>query len=64
MGDQEDMIRELRREARARSWSLEVLYNRGAGSHCLVRMNGRTTIVPRRIGKGLRRKILSDLGLL
>lgn len=59
-----EMLRRLNRLATRRGWDLGE--RDGRGSHLLVRLNGRTTVIARHPGDmppGTLRKVLKDLGL-
>lgn len=59
-----DLLRRLRRLATRRRWDLTE--RPGKGGHCVVRLNGRRTVIafhPGDIPTGTFRKILKDLGL-
>jgi predicted RNA binding protein YcfA (HicA-like mRNA interferase family) len=52
--------------ARARGWQLEWRPDRGKGSHGLLLLNGRRTIIPdlkAELKKGTFHNVLSDLGI-
>jgi predicted RNA binding protein YcfA (HicA-like mRNA interferase family) len=59
-----ELLRRLQRMARSRGWELEWRPDRGKGSHGLLVMNGRRTIVPdlkAELKKGTFHSVLSDL---
>ena len=61
-----ELLRRLQRLARSRGWELEWRPDRGKGSHGLLVMNGRRTIIPDLkvdLKKGTLHSVLSDLGV-
>jgi predicted RNA binding protein YcfA (HicA-like mRNA interferase family) len=59
-----ELLRRLRRLATKRGW--ELTEREAQGSHLMVRLNGRSTIIARHAGDmptGTFRKVMRDLGL-
>lgn len=61
-----EFLRRVQRLARHRGWSLEWRPNRGKGSHGLLIVNGRRTVLPNlksELKKGLYVGLLHNLGI-
>lgn len=61
-----EFLRRLQRMARRRGWQFEWRPDRGKGSHGLLIVNGRRTIIPdlkAEVKKGTFHRALSDLGI-
>lgn len=61
-----ELLKRLRRLARARNLQLKLVHERGKGSHATLYLGARYTIMKDRkkeIGPGLLLKLLADLGL-
>ena len=63
LSDQDDFVRQLRKFARKANTVVVVDKTKGKGSHARVKYGARVTTVPRKIGPGLRRAILKQLGI-
>jgi hypothetical protein len=63
MGDQDDLLRDLRALARKHRVLVSMESRRGKGSHITVRFGDRETVIPHKIPKQLRRIILKQLGI-
>jgi hypothetical protein len=63
MGDRDVLLREIRPLARERGLDVIVDVRAGKGSHYVVRVGRKRTIVPYSFGTGTRYAILRQLGL-
>jgi mRNA interferase HicA len=65
--DAAEFLRKVRKYARARGLAYGLDTSQGKGSHAMLYLGGRRTVVPlhagREIGKGLLHAMLKDLGL-
>ena len=62
--NRDELVRRLRRVARARGMTFDLDTARGKGSHAVIRLGDRRTIVPRgELKRGTLRGILKQLGV-